>query len=110
MGSELPRTRPGVAAGLLVPALLLVLAGACSGKTEEGGVEAVPDPPVSPSSAESPSLPARAIELSVLGARVVGRDLAAELVRAFVGAVFSGEERHRRRLGKIAAIETGRSS
>jgi ribose 5-phosphate isomerase B len=40
-----------------------------------------------------------------LGARVVGPALAAEIVRAFVGASFTGEERHRRRLGKIAAIE-----
>ena len=40
-----------------------------------------------------------------LGARVVGPALAAEIVRAFVGASFTGEERHRRRLGKVAAIE-----
>jgi len=40
-----------------------------------------------------------------LGARVVGVELALELVRAFVAAKFSGEERHRRRLEKIAAIE-----
>jgi len=40
-----------------------------------------------------------------LGARVVGPALAAEIVRAFAAATFSGEERHRRRLGKILAIE-----
>jgi ribose 5-phosphate isomerase B len=40
-----------------------------------------------------------------LGARVVGVELAAELVRDFLGARFSGAERHRRRLGKIAAME-----
>lgn len=40
-----------------------------------------------------------------LGARVVGEELALEIVRAFVGAHFTGEERHRRRLEKIAAIE-----
>jgi ribose 5-phosphate isomerase B len=40
-----------------------------------------------------------------LGARVVGPELAAELVRAFLGARFSGEERHVRRLGKIRALE-----
>ena len=40
-----------------------------------------------------------------LGARVVGPELAVELARAFLGARFSGEERHRRRLGKILAIE-----
>jgi ribose 5-phosphate isomerase B len=40
-----------------------------------------------------------------LGARVVGIELAADLVRAFLGARFSGAERHRRRLGKVAAME-----
>ena len=40
-----------------------------------------------------------------LGARVVGEELALELVRTFVAARFSGEERHRRRLAKIRAIE-----
>jgi ribose 5-phosphate isomerase B len=40
-----------------------------------------------------------------LGARVVGPALAEELIRAFVGATFSGEERHRRRLAKVAAFE-----
>ena len=40
-----------------------------------------------------------------LGARVVGEELALEIVRAFVAARFSGEERHKRRLEKIDAIE-----
>ena len=40
-----------------------------------------------------------------LGARVVGVELALELVRAFVAARFSGEERHLRRLRKIAEME-----
>ena len=40
-----------------------------------------------------------------LGARVVGEELALDIVRAFVAAKFSGEERHRRRLGKIDEIE-----
>jgi ribose 5-phosphate isomerase B len=40
-----------------------------------------------------------------LGARVVGEELALDIVRAFVAARFSGEERHRRRLDKILAIE-----
>jgi ribose 5-phosphate isomerase B len=40
-----------------------------------------------------------------LGARVVGEELALEIVRAFVAAKFSGEERHLRRLAKIADIE-----
>jgi RpiB/LacA/LacB family sugar-phosphate isomerase len=45
----------------------------------------------------------------VLGARVIGTALADELVRAFLAARFSGEERHARRLAKIAALEAGRS-
>ena len=40
-----------------------------------------------------------------LGARVIGEALALELVRAFLGADFSGEPRHRRRVEKIAAME-----
>jgi ribose 5-phosphate isomerase B len=40
-----------------------------------------------------------------LGARVVGVELALENLRSFVGAKFSGEERHRRRLAKVAAME-----
>ena len=40
-----------------------------------------------------------------LGARVIGEELALEIVRAFVAARFTGEERHRRRLKKIAEIE-----
>jgi ribose 5-phosphate isomerase B len=40
-----------------------------------------------------------------LGARVIGEELAKELVRIFLEARFSGEERHKRRLGKILATE-----
>jgi ribose 5-phosphate isomerase B len=40
-----------------------------------------------------------------LGARVIGPELALELVRAFLGAKFSGEQRHRRRLEKVKALE-----
>lgn len=40
-----------------------------------------------------------------LGSRVVGSALALDLVRAFIGANFTGEERHRRRLAKIAELE-----
>lgn len=40
-----------------------------------------------------------------LGARVIGSSLANDLVAAFLAAAFSGEERYRRRLGKILAIE-----
>jgi ribose 5-phosphate isomerase B len=41
----------------------------------------------------------------VLGGRIVGAALAQELVWAFVGARFSQEERHVRRLEKVKAIE-----
>ena len=40
-----------------------------------------------------------------LGARIIGSELAIELVRAFAGARFSGDARHQRRLDKIHAIE-----
>ena len=40
-----------------------------------------------------------------LGARVIGVELATELVAAFLNARFSGEERHCRRLEKVLAIE-----
>ncbi len=40
-----------------------------------------------------------------LGARIIGVELAMELVRSFMGARFTGEERHQRRLAKILAIE-----
>src|ERR1700737_4632517 len=42
----------------------------------------------------------------VLGGRVIGPALAQELVRAFVTARFTGEERHVRRLAKVKALET----
>ena len=41
-----------------------------------------------------------------LGARVIGIALAAEVATAFLGATFSREERHQRRLDKILAIES----
>ena len=40
-----------------------------------------------------------------LGARIIGVNLARELVDAFIDAQFSGEERHVRRFGKMQAIE-----
>ncbi|HEX9113115.1 MAG TPA: RpiB/LacA/LacB family sugar-phosphate isomerase, partial [Nitrospirota bacterium] len=40
-----------------------------------------------------------------LGARVVGPELAKEIARTFLEAVFSGAERHVRRLGKVTEIE-----
>ena len=42
-----------------------------------------------------------------LGARVIGPSLALEIVHAFLGAEFSNEERHARRVGKILALERG---
>ena len=46
-------------------------------------------------------------ELNVLslGARVVGLELAQQLTTEFLGARFTGEERHIRRLAKVNAIE-----
>ena len=40
-----------------------------------------------------------------LGARVIGIEVAMEVVTAFLGARFSSEERHRRRLDKVLDIE-----
>jgi ribose 5-phosphate isomerase B len=45
------------------------------------------------------------VNVLCLGARVIGPALAGDVIRAYLGAVFSGEERHVRRLGKIDAIE-----
>ncbi len=45
------------------------------------------------------------VNVLCLGGRVVGPELAADLVRLYTGAQFSGAERHRRRLGEIAAFE-----
>ncbi|HEX3251155.1 MAG TPA: ribose 5-phosphate isomerase B [Pyrinomonadaceae bacterium] len=45
-----------------------------------------------------------------LGARVVGVELALDIVRAFVAARFTGEERHRRRLAKVQALDTKRNA
>ncbi len=41
----------------------------------------------------------------VLGGRIVGSALAQDMVRAFLAAVYTAEERHRRRLAKVEAIE-----
>ena len=45
------------------------------------------------------------VNVLCLGARVIGPELAVEVVRDYVGARFSGAVRHRRRLAKIAAFE-----
>jgi RpiB/LacA/LacB family sugar-phosphate isomerase len=45
------------------------------------------------------------MNILILGARVIGVAIARELVRAFVTARFTGEERHQRRLAKVAVLE-----
>jgi ribose 5-phosphate isomerase B len=40
-----------------------------------------------------------------VGGRVIGPEVAREVVLAFLGAKFTGEERHRRRLNKVLTIE-----
>jgi len=49
------------------------------------------------------------INVLCLGARIIGVALALELVQAFIGATFSGEERHRRRVAKVAEMEKNSS-
>ena len=46
----------------------------------------------------------------VLGARVIGPALAEELVRAFLDADFTNEDRHRRTLEKVRALESQQQS
>lgn len=50
------------------------------------------------------------VNVMCLGARVVGPELAVDLVRTYVNARFSGLERHRRRLAKIRELERPRLS
>jgi ribose 5-phosphate isomerase B len=45
------------------------------------------------------------VNVLCMGARVIGPALAGDVIRAYLAAQFSGEERHVRRLGKINAIE-----
>ena len=45
------------------------------------------------------------LNIVCLGSRVIGIALATEILTAFLGARFSGEDRHQRRLDKILAIE-----
>jgi ribose 5-phosphate isomerase B len=42
-----------------------------------------------------------------VGARVIGPELMLDILRAFMNARFSGEERHRRRLAKVMVLEGG---
>ena len=48
------------------------------------------------------------LNVMCLGGRVVGHALAWELVERFLAARFSGAERHRRRLAKVADLESQR--
>jgi RpiB/LacA/LacB family sugar-phosphate isomerase len=41
----------------------------------------------------------------VMGSRIIGVELAKDLVRTFLAAKYTNEDRHRRRLAKVAAIE-----
>lgn len=45
------------------------------------------------------------VNILVLGARIIGPALAEDLVRTFLAARYTHEERHQRRLGKIKALE-----
>jgi ribose 5-phosphate isomerase B len=42
-----------------------------------------------------------------MGGRVVGPEVAWDLVQTFLAAEFSQAERHLRRLGKVAALDAG---
>jgi len=56
--------------------------------------------PIPPSGVEHDDM-----NVLVIGARVIGTALARELVHAYLNATFTGEERHRRRLEKVKALE-----
>ena len=45
------------------------------------------------------------INVLVLGSRVIGQEVAKDLVRTFLAARFSGDPRHRRRLELVKDIE-----
>ena len=45
------------------------------------------------------------INVLCMGGRVIGPEIAKDVVRSFLGATFSAEERHLRRFGKIKKIE-----
>ncbi|HLF88832.1 MAG TPA: ribose 5-phosphate isomerase B [Anaerolineales bacterium] len=48
-----------------------------------------------------------AMNVLCLGARIIGPEVAKELVEAFLSAQFTGEERHVRRTGKVREMEGG---
>ncbi len=45
------------------------------------------------------------VNVLVMGARVIGPALAHDIVHTYLGARFTGEERHQRRLAKLKALE-----
>ena len=49
-------------------------------------------------------------KLTSLGSRVIGEQLAIEIVQKYLSAEFNGEERHVRRLAKLNAIEASHGS
>jgi len=50
------------------------------------------------------------VNVLCMGERVIGIELAKEIVLAFLAAAFSNEERHRRRLDKVNAFDAGSGS
>ncbi len=48
------------------------------------------------------------MNLLTLGVRVIGIEMVSELVTAFLGATFSGEPRHQKRLLKVMALDESR--
>ena len=51
-----------------------------------------------------------AMNMLCLGARIIGPELAKEIVRSFLYATYSNEERHNRRTSKVRAIEARNQS
>jgi ribose 5-phosphate isomerase B len=45
------------------------------------------------------------VNVMCLGGRVIGPSLAGDIIRAYLQAEFTGEDRHKRRLAKIDGIE-----
>ncbi len=78
--------------------------GACVAANKIGGVRAalITDPFSAHQGVEDDDM-----NLICLGGRVTGHALALELVRIFLSARFKGEERFRRRLKKVEAVERG---
>jgi ribose 5-phosphate isomerase B len=50
------------------------------------------------------------VNVMCLGSRVIGPALAQELIRTYLGARYTGEERHARRLAKIIRLERAERS